>query len=83
MCVAPHDLCVIREDGDLSRWEVAVCHYGQRERLAEFGSFEEAAEFALARCDESRRRDNYELNVHFPDDCPCCRVAQQLVSLSI
>ena len=83
MCVLPQDLCVLRADDDPSRWEVAICRFGQRERLAAFGSFEAAAEYALAYCEEVRRRDNSELSVHFPDDCPCCRAAQQFVSLSI
>ncbi len=83
MCVSPQDLCVLREDADSSRWQVSVCQHARRERLAGFASFEEAAEFALQRCDETRRRDNSDLNVHFPDDCPCCPVAQQFVSLSL
>ena len=69
--LADEKICVIRTD-DQKRWRVSLCGgFAARTPLGEFETREEAADFALAERDRRRAKDNVEIIVHLPDDCPC------------
>jgi len=65
------DICVLRSE-DRKGWVVSLCRGGSdRCQLAQFGSREEAAEFAIAERDRRRQETGEEPVIHLPDDCPC------------
>ncbi len=69
--LAEEKLCVIMSE-DQKVWRVSVCRgFGTRQQLGDFATREEAADFAIAERDRRREKDNVEVIVHLPDDCPC------------
>lgn len=66
------DICVL-PDPQKGTWIVSICRgMANSTHLGAFPDREKAAEFAFAERDR-RRAEGTELNVHFPDDCPCYR----------
>ncbi len=66
------DLCVLLDD-DHKTWVVSLCRgNSRRDELGRFASREEASAFAIAERDRRWKEDQFALDIHFPDDCPCC-----------
>ena len=66
------DICILRSD-DHKSWVVSICRgNGTRDELKCFQTRDEAIEFAIAERERRRTDDGTALNLHLPDDCPCC-----------
>lgn len=65
------DICVLLND-DHKMWTVSLCRgNGRRDQLGTFRTREEATEYAISERDRRWKEDQFALDIHFPDDCPC------------
>ncbi len=73
------DLCVTF-DPHSQRWAVVVCTGdGVHQPIKWCNTRSEGAEFALEEQTRRRRDLGVEVNIHFPDNCPCyCNFASSL-----
>ncbi|MGE5612280.1 MAG: hypothetical protein ACM359_23735 [Bacillota bacterium] len=67
------DICVLRDPAG-GTWAVSNCRgMAAAAVLGRFDTLEEATAFAFAERDRRRIQEKKDLEVHFPDDCPCYR----------